>query len=135
MPRSSSGSTSSASMACSATTPAMPAASTTAPDSSELHGEKFLAAVSRSARARFDASMKGRTNMRNVIQLAHISLDGFMAGPDGDMSFITMNDEIADYAYPLMDTVDTAVYGRSFFLLLVSFWFGLLVCLVACAFV
>jgi len=62
--------------------------------------------------------------MRNVIQLAHISLDGFMAGPDGDMSFITMNEEIADYAYPLMDTVDTAVYGRTTYQMMESYWPG-----------
>jgi len=62
--------------------------------------------------------------MRNVIQLAHISLDGFMAGPGGDMSFITMNQEIADYAYPLMDSVDTAVYGRTTYQMMQGYWPG-----------
>jgi dihydrofolate reductase len=60
--------------------------------------------------------------MRNIIQLAHISLDGFMAGPGGDMSFITMNDEIADYVYPLIDTADTAVYGRTTYQMMESYW-------------
>ena len=46
--------------------------------------------------------------MRNIISLAHISLDGFLAGPDGDMGFIAFNDELADHTYPLTKTVDTA---------------------------
>ena len=50
--------------------------------------------------------------MRNIISLAHISLDGFMAGPGGDMDFIVFNDELADHTYPLIDNVDLAVYGR-----------------------
>jgi dihydrofolate reductase len=60
--------------------------------------------------------------MRNVILLAHISLDGFMAGPDGDMSFITMDDEIAGHVYPLIDSVDTAVYGRTTYQMMQGYW-------------
>jgi dihydrofolate reductase len=60
--------------------------------------------------------------MRNLISLAHISLDGFMAGPDGDMGFITFSDELADHTYPLMGTVDTAVYGRVTYQLMESYW-------------
>ena len=60
--------------------------------------------------------------MRNIIQLAHISLDGFMAGPDGDMSFITMNAEIADHVYPLIDSADTAVYGRTTYQMMEGYW-------------
>ncbi|HEY6033210.1 MAG TPA: dihydrofolate reductase family protein [Kofleriaceae bacterium] len=62
--------------------------------------------------------------MRNIIQLAHISLDGFMAGPGGDMSFITMNEEIADHVYPMIDSVDTAVYGRTTYQMMESYWPG-----------
>ncbi len=60
--------------------------------------------------------------MRNIILLAHISLDGFMAGPDGDMSFITMDDEIVDHVYPLIRPVDTAVYGRTTYQMMASYW-------------
>ena len=60
--------------------------------------------------------------MRNIIQLAHISLDGFMAGPGGDMSFITMDNEIADHIYPLIDSVDTAVYGRTTYQMMAGYW-------------
>jgi dihydrofolate reductase len=60
--------------------------------------------------------------MRNIISLAHISLDGFMAGAGGDMDFIAFNDELADYTYPLIDTVDTAVYGRVTYQLMEGYW-------------
>ncbi|HMJ53555.1 MAG TPA: dihydrofolate reductase family protein [Polyangiaceae bacterium] len=60
--------------------------------------------------------------MRNIISLAHISLDGFLAGPDGDMGFIAINDELFDHTYPLMKTVDTAVYGRVTYQLMEGYW-------------
>jgi dihydrofolate reductase len=60
--------------------------------------------------------------MRNIISLAHISLDGFMAGPDGDMDFIIFNDELADHAYPLVGTAETAVYGRVTYQLMQGYW-------------
>jgi dihydrofolate reductase len=60
--------------------------------------------------------------MRNVISLVHISLDGFLAGPDGDMDFIVFSDELADHTYPLMDSVDMAVYGRVTYQLMEGYW-------------
>jgi dihydrofolate reductase len=60
--------------------------------------------------------------MRNIILLAHVSLDGFMAGPGGDMSFITINEEISDHVYPLTATVDTALYGRVTYQMMEGYW-------------
>jgi len=60
--------------------------------------------------------------MRNIISLAHISLDGFMAGPGGDMAFIVFNDELADHTYPLIDSVDLAAYGRVTYELMEGYW-------------
>ena len=60
--------------------------------------------------------------MRNIISLAHISLDGFMAGPGGDMDFIVFNDELADHTYPLIATGDLAVYGRVTYELMEGYW-------------
>jgi dihydrofolate reductase len=61
-------------------------------------------------------------NMRNIISLAHMSLDGFLAGPGGNMDFIVFNDELADHTYPLIDTVDLALYGRITYELMQSYW-------------
>lgn len=60
--------------------------------------------------------------MRNIISLAHISIDGFMAGPGGDMSFLSMNDEMADHIYPRIGTVDTSVYGRVTYQMMEGYW-------------
>jgi dihydrofolate reductase len=60
--------------------------------------------------------------MRNIISLAHLSLDGFMAGPGGDMDFIVFNDELADLTYPLIDSVDLAVYGRVTYEMMEGYW-------------
>jgi dihydrofolate reductase len=60
--------------------------------------------------------------MRNVIQLAHLSLDGYLAGPGGEMDFITFDPEIADFIYPLMRTVDTSIYGRTTYQMMEGYW-------------
>ena len=70
----------------------------------------------------FVARVKGERNMRNIISLAHISLDGFMAGPGRDMDFIVFNDELADHTYPLIDSVDLAVYGRVTYEMMEGYW-------------
>jgi dihydrofolate reductase len=60
--------------------------------------------------------------MRNIISLAHVSLDGFMAGPGGEMDFIVFDDELADHTYPLIESVDLAVYGRVTFEMMEGYW-------------
>jgi dihydrofolate reductase len=60
--------------------------------------------------------------MRNIISLAHISLDGFMAGTAGKMDFIVFNDELADHIYPLIENVDLAVYGRVTYGMMEGYW-------------
>lgn len=60
--------------------------------------------------------------MRSLISLAHISLDGFLATPTRDMSFVRFGDDLADHTYPLFDRVDTAVYGRVTYELMEGYW-------------
>lgn len=60
--------------------------------------------------------------MRSLIQLAHVSLDGYLAGPGGSMDFITFDNELADHIYPLMRTVDTSVYGRTTYQMMEGYW-------------
>lgn len=60
--------------------------------------------------------------MRSIIQLAHVSLDGYLAGPDGQMDFVTFDQEIAEYVYPLMGSVDTAIYGRTTYEIMEGYW-------------
>lgn len=60
--------------------------------------------------------------MRNIIQLAHVSLDGYLADPNGKMDFITFDHEVADFIYPLMRTVDTGIYGRTTYQMMEGYW-------------
>ena len=60
--------------------------------------------------------------MRSIIQLAHLSLDGYLAGPGGEMDFITINDEIIDYVHPLIHSVDTSIYGRTTYQMMEGYW-------------
>ncbi len=60
--------------------------------------------------------------MRNIILLAHLSLDGYLAGPDSDMGFITIDDEIIENIYPRIEPVETAVYGRVTYQMMESYW-------------
>ena len=60
--------------------------------------------------------------MRHIISLAHMSLDGFLAGPGGNIDFVVFNDELADHTYPLIGSVDLAVYGRVTYEMMDSYW-------------
>jgi dihydrofolate reductase len=60
--------------------------------------------------------------MRSLIHLAHVSLDGYLAGPHGEMDFLTYDREIADYTYPLIRTVDTSIYGRTTYAMMEGYW-------------
>jgi len=60
--------------------------------------------------------------MRSIIQLAHVSLDGYLAGPGGEMDFITYDHEIAEYVYPLMGSIDTSIYGRTTYEMMEGYW-------------
>ncbi len=52
----------------------------------------------------------------------HISLDGFVAGPNGEMDWITVNDEIFDHVEKRISTGDTALYGRVTYDMMESYW-------------
>lgn len=64
--------------------------------------------------------------MRTITQLAHVSLDGYLTGPDGAFDFVTFDEEISDYIYPLIRTVDTSIYGRTTYQLMEGYWPGVL---------
>jgi dihydrofolate reductase len=61
-------------------------------------------------------------NVRKVIFLIHVSLDGYAAGPNGEMDWILYNDELEQYAHALHDTTDTAIYGRNTYQMMDSYW-------------
>ena len=60
--------------------------------------------------------------MGKIVSFMHISLDGFVAGPGGDMSWIHVDDEIFDYAGDRTDNSDTALYGRVTWEMMEAYW-------------
>jgi len=60
--------------------------------------------------------------MRKVISFMHISLDGFVAGPNGEMDWIKVDEEIFDHVGKRISEGDTALYGRVTFQMMESYW-------------
>lgn len=60
--------------------------------------------------------------MRKIISFAHISLDGFVAGPNGEMDWININDEIFTHVEQRIGRTDTALYGRKTYDMMESYW-------------
>ncbi|MBT1702541.1 dihydrofolate reductase family protein [Chryseosolibacter indicus] len=60
--------------------------------------------------------------MRKVISFMHISLDGFVAGPNGEMDWIKVDQEIFDYVGKRISEGDTALYGRVTYQMMENYW-------------
>lgn len=52
----------------------------------------------------------------------HVSLDGFGAGPNGEMDWIKADQELFDYVGKRISKGDTALYGRKTFELMEGYW-------------
>lgn len=60
--------------------------------------------------------------MKKVVAFMHCSLDGYVAGPNGEMDWISVNEEIFDYAGMRTSQSDLAMYGRKTYELMESYW-------------
>ena len=60
--------------------------------------------------------------MRRLVLFMHTSLDGFVAGPNGEMDWINVDEEIFDYAGRRTNEADTALYGRVTYQMMESYW-------------
>src|SRR6478736_2054994 len=60
--------------------------------------------------------------MRKIISFMHISLDGFVAGPNGEMNWIKVDQEIFDHVAKRIDASDTALYGRKTYEMMEGYW-------------
>jgi dihydrofolate reductase len=52
----------------------------------------------------------------------HTSLDGFVAGPNGEMNWIKVDEEIFDFVGTMTDKADTALYGRVTYEMMQGYW-------------
>lgn len=60
--------------------------------------------------------------MGKLVLFMHVSLDGLVAGPGGEMDWIHVDDEIFDYAGMRTNESDTALYGRVTFEMMEAYW-------------
>ena len=60
--------------------------------------------------------------MRKLVSLMHVSLDGFVAGPNGEMDWINVDDALFEYVGKKIHETDTALYGRVTYELMQSYW-------------
>ena len=60
--------------------------------------------------------------MRNLVLFMHTSLDGLVAGPNGELDWINVDEEIFDYAEQRTQAADTALYGRVTYQMMEGYW-------------
>lgn len=52
----------------------------------------------------------------------HISLDGFVAGPNGELDWVKIDQEIFDYVGKRISQGDTSLYGRVTYQMMEAYW-------------
>jgi dihydrofolate reductase len=60
--------------------------------------------------------------MRNLIFFMHTSLDGFVAGPNGEMDWIKFDDSLFDFVGTMTAKADMALYGRVTYEMMQGYW-------------
>jgi dihydrofolate reductase len=60
--------------------------------------------------------------MRKIIYWVHASIDGFIDGPNGEFDWPTMGPEVSAYSEALDRRVDTLLFGRPVWEMMVGFW-------------
>ncbi len=60
--------------------------------------------------------------MRKIISFMHITLDGFVAGPQGELQWAQVDEELFDYIGKRIQTGDTALYGRKTYEMMEDYW-------------
>jgi len=60
--------------------------------------------------------------MRKIIAFMHISLDGFVAGPNGELNWVKIDEEIFEHVGKRIRETDTALYGRVTYEMMENYW-------------
>lgn len=60
--------------------------------------------------------------MRKVVYWVHTSVDGFIAGPNGEFDWPVMGPELSAYSDAMNERVDTFLYGRVVWELMSYYW-------------
>ncbi|MCD9022628.1 dihydrofolate reductase family protein [Cohnella silvisoli] len=60
--------------------------------------------------------------MRKLIVQELVSIDGFFAGPNGEIDWHLVDDEYGEYAKDFLNSLDILLFGRATYQLMVSYW-------------
>jgi dihydrofolate reductase len=60
--------------------------------------------------------------MRKVIAMIHLSLDGFAAGPNDELEWISYDSELEQYAHSMHDLTDAVIWGRNTYQGMAGYW-------------
>ncbi|XOV91790.1 MAG: dihydrofolate reductase family protein [Bacteroidota bacterium] len=60
--------------------------------------------------------------MRKIISFMHMSLDGFVSGPNGELSWAKVDEELFDHVGQRIGKGDTALYGRVTYQMMEAYW-------------
>ena len=60
--------------------------------------------------------------MRKILSLIHMTLDGFAAGPNGEMDCMVYNADVEKEAHALHERMDAAIYGRVTYDMMQGYW-------------
>ena len=60
--------------------------------------------------------------MRKIIVFDNVTLDGFMAGPNGELDWAMRDDEVTQYSKEGQASTDMFLFGRVTYEMMASFW-------------
>lgn len=63
-----------------------------------------------------------RIAMRKIFVSEMVSLDGFFAGPGGEIDWHVVDEEFNEYANGMLSSVDTLLFGRVTYQLMADYW-------------
>ena len=60
--------------------------------------------------------------MRKLILAINVSLDGMLAGPNGELDWSVADDEMHDYYAAVLNQADAIIYGRVMYEMMADYW-------------
>jgi dihydrofolate reductase len=60
--------------------------------------------------------------MKKIIVSNYVTLDGFFAGPQGEIDWFVWNEETVEYSKELLQAIDTILFGRMTYELMAGYW-------------
>ena len=60
--------------------------------------------------------------MRKIFVSEMVSVDGFFAGPNGEIDWHNVDAEFNEYAIDMLDSVDLLMFGRVTYELMAAYW-------------